>query len=335
MNFNDLFLKNNVNKIDLLNFLNNEEKDKIYITRNPGGLNGIDKIIIINLKGSIREQHMRNQLNKINNLIEGDDYEFINPINFIIDNFDFETLFTDNFFIKNKLDQFLNEKNEYKKGTISLSLITYYLYLKAYLENKIFLIFEDNIEFERNFQSKYNLFYSRLPQKNWFCLDLHTTNNHGYHENYKKYYEELQSKINIKYIIPEVNNKDDNWRPILNKYVYLGTNEYGGAKGYIIKPLTFLFINNLPIIEAADNLKGTITAYGNVGITFVSKNSLIRYTDKYLNDRRNIDDNIITNEYIKLDQEKINNIIETVKKFDYYQYIEFEKIIYKMNIKSL
>ena len=45
-------------------FILKKETSKIYNTNNPGGLKGIDKIIIINLKGSIREQYMRIQLNK-------------------------------------------------------------------------------------------------------------------------------------------------------------------------------------------------------------------------------------------------------------------------------
>lgn len=325
-------------KNKLREYLINEEKNKIYNTRNPGGLLGIDKIIIINLKGSVREQHMRNQLNKISNLIEGEDYEFINPINFIIDDYDIENVFEENIFSKNNLNEywidikskikyyfFKNDEGTINKGTISLSLITYYIYLKSYLENKIFLIFEDNIEIIDNFVSKYNLFYKSLPQQNWICLDLHTTNNHGYKSEYKDYYEMIRTKIDKEFDIP-IFNGTNQWRPRLRKSVLLGTNESGGAKAYIIKPISFLFINNLPIIYSADNLKGIISSFEYGGIAFVSNIQLIKYTDKYSNDRRNIDSGIITNNYINLNKEYIDEIINTVKKFDHYQNLEFDKI---------
>lgn len=320
----------------------NEEKNNNYITKNPGGLCGIDKIIIINLKGSIREDNMRNQLNKIPNLIEGEDYEFINPINFIIDDYDIEDLFNNNIFSKNNLNEgwediksgikykfFKNDKEELNKGTISLSLITYYIYLKSYLENKIFLILEDNIEFVNDFVSKYNLFYKSLPQNNWICLDLHTTNNHGYKKEYIEYYEKIKNKINYEFEIP-IYNGNNQWRPRLRKSVLLGSNESGGAKAYIIKPMSFLFIKNLPIIYSADNLKGSISTLENMGIVFVSNIQLIKYTDKYSNDRRNIDSGIITNNYLKLSKENINKIIDTVQKFDEYQNLEFNKLLFKI-----
>ena len=316
-----------------------KEKNKIYKSRNPGGLLGIDKIIIINLKGSIREQNMREQLKKIPNLIEGEDFEFVNPINFIFDDYNIENVFDKNIFSKDNLDEFWidiktkikyyffkNEKGELNKGTISLSLITYYIYLKSYLEDKIFLILEDNIEFVKNFVSNYNLFYSSLPQNNWISLDLHTTNNHGYKDEYINYYEQIRNKINVPFCIPEFNGTNE-WRPRLRKSVLLGTNESGGAKAYIIKPISFLFINSVPIIYPADKLKGTISTIENFGITFVSNIKLINYTDKYSNDRRNIDSGIVTNNYIRLEKNYVTNIIETVKKFDYYQNFEFEKIL--------
>lgn len=281
---------------------------------------------------------MREQIKKIPNLIEGTDYEFINPINFIFDDYDINELFRQNIFCINNLDEywtdiktgikhkfFKNEKGEFNKGTISLSLITYYLYLKAYLENKIFLILEDNIELLNNFVSNYNLFYSSLPQNNWISLDLHTTNNHGYKLAYKDYYEKIRNKIDKPFDIP-IFNGTNQWRPRIRKSVFLGTNESGGAKAYIIKPISFLFINSLPIIYSADNLKGTISSIENCGITFVSNIKLINYSDKYSNDRRNIDNGIILNNYIKLEKNYIANIINTVKKFDYYQNFEFEKI---------
>lgn len=315
------------------------EKTKLFNTNNPGGLKGIDKIIIINLKGSIREKFMREQLKKIPNLIEEKDFEFVNPINFAIDDFDIEELFKQNIFSKNKLDEywidiktgikynfFKNDNDELNKGTISLSLITYYLYLRSYLENKIFLILEDNVELLNNFISNYNLFYSSLPQNNWISLDLHTTNNHGYKSEYKDYYEQIRNKINHEYCIPEYNGLDVNqWRPRLRKSVLLGTNESGGAKAYVIKPISFLFINSLPIIYAADNLKGTISTIENGGITFVSNIKLINYTDKYSNDRRNIDKGIITNNYKCIDTKYIGQIINTVKNFNNYQNMELEK----------
>lgn len=327
-----------IEKIKLRKYLINEEKNKIYNTKNPGGLLGIDKIIIINLKGSIREQHMRNQLNKISNLIEGEDYEFINPINFVIDDYDIENIFNEKIFSKDDLNKywidikseikyyfFKNDKGELNRGTISLSLITYYIYIKSYLENKIFLIFEDNIELIEGFISKYNLFYQSLPQQNWVCLDLHTTNNHGYKQEYKKYYEEIRNIIDKEYDIP-IFNGTNQWRPRLRKSVLLGTNESGGAKAYIIKPISFLFINCLPIVYSADNLKGIISSCEYGGISFVSNIQLIKYTDKYSNDRRNIDDGILTHNYVKLEKKYIDEIINTVKKFNYYQNFEFNKI---------
>jgi hypothetical protein len=323
-------------------YLINKEKTKLSNTKNPGGLNGIDKIIIINLKGSIREHFMREQLKKIPNLIETEDYEFVNPINFIIDDFDIEELFKQNIFSKSNLDEhwidiktgikhnfFKNEKDELNKGTISLSLITYYLYLRAYLENKIFLILEDNVELLNNFVSNYNLFYSSLPQNNWISLDLHTTNNYGYKPEYKDYYEKIKNKIDKDFDIP-IYNGTNQWRPRLRKSVLLGTCEAGGAKAYIIKPISFLFINSLPIIYSADYLKGTISTIENGGITFVSNIKLINYTDKYSNDRRNIDSGIITNNYVKLEKKYIDDIINTVKNFDYYQNLEFKKISFQI-----
>jgi hypothetical protein len=323
----------------IIEYVLEKEKNKFINTKNPGSLEGIDKIIIINLKGSIREQYMREQLKKIPNLIEGEDFEFINPINFVIDDFDIEDLFKENIFSKDNLDEywidiktgikykfFKNEKEELNKGTISLSLITYYIYLKSYLEQKIFLILEDNIEFLTNFIPNYNLFYKSLPQNNWTTLDLHTTNNHGYKDEYKDYYEQLKNKIDKPFDIP-IFDGTNQWRPRLRKSVLLGASESGGAKAYIIKPISFLFINRLPIIYSADNLKGTISTIENGGITFVSNIKLINYTDKYSNDRRNIDVGIITNNYIKLDNNYISNVIDTVKKFDYYQNLEFEKIL--------
>jgi hypothetical protein len=312
-------------KLELLNDL---EANKKYKTNNPGNLHGIDKIIIINLKGSIRESAIRNQLNKLGNLIEGKDYEFIRPINFRIDNYTIEKLFEEKLFDKEFLDDFISSDNNLLIGTISLSLITYYIYLKAYLENKIFLILEDNIEFERKFVSNYNLFYDNLPTKNWWCLDIHTTNNHGYHDEYFNYYSKLNDKLKLNFEIPQY-KKDTiiNWRPKINTYCSLGCYEDGGAKGYIIKPLSFLFINKLPIIFPADGIKAEISGWWNLGLSYLPNFQLIRYTDKYSNDRRNIDKNIITNEYQKLDQNYINNIIDTVKKFNDYQIYELNKII--------
>jgi len=333
-----------INKNTLREKIINTEKTKIYNTRNPGGIKGIDKIIIITLKGSIRNNHMRQQLSKIPNLIENEDYEFINPINFAIDDIDVDELFTHGIFSKDRLDEywidiktnvkhffFKNSKGDLNKGTISLSLITYYIYLKSYLENKIFLILEDNIEFLTNFVSDYNMFYQSLPQNNWITLDLHTTNNHGYKNEYNHYYEAIRNKIPKEFDIPNLNIETE-WRPRITKRVLLGTSESGGAKAYIIKPVSFLFINSVPIIYSADNLKGSISTLENGGITFVSKVKLINYTDKYSNDRRNIDAGIITNNYIKLDKDYIYNIIETVKKFDYYQNVEFMKIMSSLGI---
>ena len=328
-------------------FILKKESSKVYNTNNPGGLKGIDKIIIINLKGSIREKYMRIQLNKLPNLIEGQDYEFINPINFRLDDYNIEDIFNNNIFDKTKLDEywidlqtkkkhyfFKNDKNELNQGTISLSLITYYLYLKAFIEDKIFLILEDNVEFERKFVSNYNLFYDDLPQQNWICLDLHTTNNHGYKPHYQMYYETIKDTITTDFIIPQYNGNNE-WRPKIGNHTLLGTDESGGAKAYIIKPISFLFINKLPIIYSADNLKGSISTIENRGITFVCDLQLIRYTDKYSNDRRNIDANIITNEYIKLEEHYINNIINTVKNFDDYQNKEYNKIMSNIKIQNM
>jgi len=329
------------------NVILKKEMNIIRNTNNPGGLKGIDKIIIINLKGSIREQYMRIQLNKLPNLIEGKDYEFINPINFRLDDYNIEDIFKNNIFDKTKLDEywidkhtnkkhyfFKNDKNELNQGTISLSLITYYLYLKAFIEDKIFLILEDNVEFERKFVSKYNSFYDDLPQQNWVCLDLHTTNNHGYKPHYQTYYETIKDTIKTEFTIPQYDGNNE-WRPKLGNHTLLGTDESGGAKAYVIKPISFLFINKLPIIYSADNLKGSISTIENKGITFVCDLQLIRYTDKYSNDRRNIDANIMTNEYIKLEKHYIENIITTVKKFDDYQEREYKNIVSLMNNKNI
>lgn len=332
-----------IEKKKIREYLINEEKNNNRKTKNPGGLLGIDKIIIINLKGSIREENMRNQLNKIPNLIEEEDYEFVNPINFIIDDYNIGDIFKNNIFCENNLNEgwidiktnikykfFKNDKGELNKGTISLSLITYYIYLKSYLENKIFLILEDNIEFVVDFVSKYNLFYTSLPQNNWICLDLHTTNNHGYKDEYKEYYEKIKTKIDKEYDIPLYDGKNQ-WRPRLRKSVLLGSNESGGAKAYIIKPISFLYINSLPIIYSADNLKGTISTIETMGIVFVSNIQLIKYCDTYSNDRRNIDSGIITNKYVKLNKDYVDNIINTVLKFDEYQNFEFEKILFRFD----
>lgn len=314
-----------MNRSILLEKLNNLEKTKNYSTRNPGNLQGIDKILIINLRGSIRENNMRYQLNKLGNLVEGEDYEFIRPINPRIDDFNLSKLFDNNIFNNDKLEKFTDANGNKMIGTMSLSMITYYIYLKSYLENKIFMIFEDNIEFERNFMSKYNTFYNSLPCKNWWCLDLHTTNNHGYYNEYQKYYESLRNKLNINFTIPE-SKVNGEWRPVINRYTMLGCYEDGGAKAYVIKPNSFLFINELPIVSPADGIKAKISGWWNNGLSFVSRVPLIRYTDKYSNDRRNIDANIITNEYLKLDEEYVKNIYETVLKFDKYQEEAFENL---------
>ena len=328
-----------MNKI--YDFILQKEENIIRNTNNPGGLTGIDKIMIINLRGSIRENYMRIQLNKLPNLIEGRDYEFINPINFRIDDYTITNVFTDNIFDKTQLNEywidrltqqkhyfFKNSNDALNIGTISLSLITYYLYLKAYIEDKIILILEDNVEFERKFVSNYNLFYNNLPQQNWVTLDLHTTNNHGYKPHYQTYYETIKHKIKKDFTIPQYDGNNE-WRPTVGNHTLLGTEESGGAKAYVIKPISFLFINKLPIIYSADNLKGSMSTLETGGITFVCDLQLIRYTDKYSNDRRNIDANIITNEYIKLEEPYIRNIINTVKNFDYYQnreYMSYMKI---------
>lgn len=160
-------------------------------------LSGIDKVYIINLLGSCREQHMRNEMDKVG-LNEFDDWEFIRPLNgcldLSIDNLIHNGIINLDLIQNYQGKHMLYDNGKWKTGTISLSLINYYLYLKSNVENKTFLIFEYNITIVDDFILKFNLFYDNLPSNEWNSLDIHSFCNRIVNKNVYNYYYRLKNK---------------------------------------------------------------------------------------------------------------------------------------------
>ena len=64
---------------------------------------------------------------------------------------------------------------KWRKGTVSLSLMTYYLFKKVLeYQDKVILIMEDNTTFENNFITEFNKFKTELPNDDWQMLDIHS-----------------------------------------------------------------------------------------------------------------------------------------------------------------
>jgi hypothetical protein len=262
-------------------------------------LKGIDKIYVISLKGSKRKENIINEFEKIgiNN------YEFIHPINFNIDNINLDRLkniIPENI---NDVDDKLKDGNKFRLGTLSLSIITYYLFYKAKKLDKTILVLEDNIEFADNFVEKYNRFYENLPDKNWDILDLHTFNNQD-KTMCPTYFK------NLKNIYPNMILTND--RPIINNYVLLGCNEGAGSKAYIINSKSYKKLPKLPIKYPADGIKNWLSSYWQGGISYMPVEELIKVSDKFKSERISVDNLEKNNNYIKLNNDEIKEIINNL-----------------------
>jgi hypothetical protein len=305
-------------------------------------LPGIDKIYIINLNGSdVRKNSIELQMKHIfPYLLINIDYEFINPINFIIDNIKIETLIEMGIISSDLsiLEENMVKNNNIELGSLSLSIMTYYLFLLAYKSEKNILILEDNIIFDINFITKYNIFYSNLPTKDWQILDLATYNNIQYTKECSIYYNELKNDNLKDLIIPKIdldkNIKINNdTRAYINKYVMVGCNESGGSKAYVIKPSSFLNINYLPITCAADGIKNWLSGWWNKNsLSYMPIENLITLSN-VKSDRVYIDtfDGKVSRNYIQLNDKYINNIIKLVAKFNNIKNYYHEKILHQNN----
>lgn len=286
-------------------------------------LNGIDKVYIINLLGSMeREEHMRREMAKIG-LDEFDDWEFIRPFNGLIDlSIDdlIEQKILDNSVVGTECGpDMLWYNNEWQMGTIALSVISYYLYLKSYVENKTILIFEDNIILRDDFIYRFNLFYDNLPNNEWKCLDLHSFNTVCYDGNVTNYYNKIKNtysslqNIEIKSCRGQRITNDE--RAVCNEYVLLGVNEGGGAKSYVIRPTSIHSLPKLPLIYPCDGIKNWLSGWWTNNISFVPREQLIR-VNTFKSDRRLVNNKGLfmerKNEFIPLDEEYKLSILKYI-----------------------
>jgi GR25 family glycosyltransferase involved in LPS biosynthesis len=293
-------------KDDILRLINKTKLNK--------KLKGIDEILVISLKGSKRRQHMKKEFEKIGI----SDYKFLEPINFLVDGVTIEELENIGMIPRDikKLTAEMLLDGKWRVGTLSLSIITYYIYIKAYQENKRILILEDNVVFKDDFVERYNDFYESLPDDNWEVLDLHST----------KYIKEPECKAyydKIKITFPKDIQNDiiikDGLRAKINEKVLLGCNEGGGAKAYVIKPTSIKYIPPIPIFVPADGIKNHISGYWKEILTrsYIPRYKLISYTTHFGSERNNVDGKNIDIGYNKLDKEYISNMLNTV--IEYYK----------------
>jgi len=277
-------------------------------------LNGIDKVYIINLLGSSeREEHMRREMTKVG-LDEFEDWEFIRPFNGLIDlSIDdlIEQKILDNSVVgTNGSPDMLWYNNEWQMGTIALSVISYYLYLKSFVENKTIAIFEDNIILRDDFIYRFNLFYDNLPNNEWKCLDLHSFNTVTYDENVYKYYNKIknthQSLQDIEIKPSQGQRITNDERAVCNEYVLLGVNEGGGAKSYVIRPNSIHYLPKLPLKYPCDGIKNWLSGWWTDNISFVPREQLIRVSS-FNSDRRLVNNKGLfmkrRNEFIPLEEE--------------------------------
>lgn len=290
--------------------------DGSYVSK----LKGIDTIYIINLLGSfVREYNMREQMAKLG-FIENVDYEFIRPINFAIDGVTIEELTHLGIFPVdvNLFDNKLYSNGLWKLGTVSLSMITYYIFLKAKRDNKTILIFEDNITLCDDFINKYNTFYDNLPDNNWKSLELHSFNNCSYTKECYDHYCRIQDTYSgLKNIVIKdyVNNRiiNNESRAIYNDKVLIGVNEGSGTKAYVIKPCSLNYIQPLPIVNPSDGIKNWLSGHWNEGLSYVPSELLINEVDGATSDRRDVDSKISKGTYQKLPDRVRLEIIETLQ----------------------
>ena len=306
-------------------------------------LKGIDKVFIISLKGSIREKHIIEQLKKIglNEGNRGTKWDFINPINFSIGDLEFKDLIDKGIlpFELENVSEELKINNEYRKGTVSLSLITYYLFTLAMENGEIYLILEDNIEFVDDFVNKFNTFYDNLPNDDWNILDLHSFNNIKYDNNCQQYYSIKKEKLNIENDVSvptETSLINNTTRLKINDNVLLGCNEGAGTKAYVIRPTSGLLIESLPIKNPSDGIKNWISGWWRTGISYVPSEELIKVSTTLLSDRRSVDsaESTSTSTYIKLEKTWVDEIINRVKKFNSLQQIYIYELFGLFNKSS-
>ena len=317
-NIDDIQIKNKYFNPEYLNNLsikNTSDKKK-------SPLKGIDKVYIINLKGSSRESHMRTQLKKIglDESNEGIKWDFVRPLNIGIGDSTIKEIQDKNLLPYN-IDEISTElktsDGKIRVGTLSLSLITYYLFTLSIKNNEVYLILEDNIIFVDDFVNKYNSFYDNLPNDNWNILDLHSFNNLPYDNMCKDYYEIKKKTLKIKnsVAVPSSSSLIDNSiRLKINNKVLLGCSEGAGTKGYVIKPTSSLFIQSLPIKNPSDGIKNWISGYWKNGISYVPAEELIKISDTLESDRRNVDDGNTT--FKKLDKSTVDDIFNTLSQFN-------------------
>ena len=310
-----------------------EIKNSSKESKNVGGLKGIDKILIINLKGSTREAHMRNEMKKITTIVEGIDWEFVRPLNIGIGDVTIDELIERKILPKDKkiLSHEMTKNGEYNIGTVSLAMVTYSLFLRSCINNEIYLILEDNVVLNENFVDKYNTFYNNLPNDEWNMLDLHSFDNIKYTQQCKDYYTQKKSNtpgLNSIQISDEIGkNIDKTVRAKVNEYVSVGCNEGAGSKAIVIKPTALLFISPMPIIAPSDGVKNWISGYWNVGLSFVPRNEFIKVSEKILSDRRGVDEG--STNFVKLDATYVKNFLDTLETFTHWQ-IKYTYEAYKI-----
>ena len=310
------------------------EKGKVVGSQNqsPLGIHGVDQIWIINLKGSLRrEENMRTQMKKIDpNYLEGKHFRFIRPMNFSAGDITIEKCIEEGLVpsspdsVDSNLYTVDDDGNKkWNLGTISLSLISYYIYALAHKENKQILVLEDNIKIlHDDFKQKLNNWMLSLPNDDWSIIDLHATglgmgqgtvklkNSQKFeclsYEKCKEYYESLKNRYDL---------EETEYRPrIRDTDVYIGCNEGRGAKAFIIKPSTIFFIPSLPVTQPADGMKNHPSGYWNNGIGFVTNINLIGIRGDIPSDRKLIDSGSI--QLHPLEEREVENILDTIKEFE-------------------
>ena len=248
--------------------------------------------------------------------IENVDYEFIRPINGVtIEELTQRGILPENV---NLVCNKIYSNGLWKVGTVSLSMITYYIFLKANRDNKTILIFEDNITLCDDFINKYNTFYDNLPDNNWKCLDLHSFNNLVYTKECYDHYCRIRDTYSVlKNIVIKdyVNNRiiNNESRAIYNDKVLIGVNEGSGAKAYVIKPCSLNYIQPLPIVNPSDGIKNWLSGYWNDGLSYVPSELLINEVDGTTSDRRDVDSNTSKSTYQKLPDHVRREILETLQ----------------------
>lgn len=187
-----------------------EYKGNGILIPNGGKLEGIDKIVIIMLKGEVREESMREELNKVfgftkdhiyssdeANLTDTRPVMFLRPLNFGTNDITLERLRQERLIPHNNKsfsEELLSDKGEPRKGTISLSTTHYYILCELFKYNKTILFLESNSRFNSNYEDittnpqefidRFNYTINKSPPY-FNIIDLHSGENKDIKYNYQ------------------------------------------------------------------------------------------------------------------------------------------------------